>query len=298
MQLTPTVRESTTLGGSTPAWIVAIYARAKLRIIRYADSQGRISWASQPAGMAPSVIEGDIFGDYTVTDRAADVARLLAPIVPTNIICIGLNYLLHAQEGGVEPPSHPIVFMKSTGAVCDPGRPIEIPQYLRSSEVDYECELAVVIGRICRDIRAADALEYVLGYTCANDVSARDWQTRWGGGQFWRGKSFDTFAPLGPALVLKDEIPDPSRLGIRTLLNGEVMQNADTSDLIFDIPRLIEFLSGDTTLPAGTVILTGTPSGIGAARTPPIYLKHGDIVAVEIDGIGRLENPVRDAALG
>jgi 2-keto-4-pentenoate hydratase/2-oxohepta-3-ene-1,7-dioic acid hydratase in catechol pathway len=158
--------------------------------------------------------------------------------------------------------------------------------------VDYECELAVVIGRPCKNVTRDQALEYVLGYTCANDVSARDWQKDFGGGQWCRGKTFDTFAPLGPALVLRDEIPNPNALGIRTILNGQTMQDWTTEDMIFDVPSLIEFLSGSTTLLPGTVILTGTPHGVGAARQPPVFLQPGDTVTIEIDRIGTLTNPV------
>jgi 2-keto-4-pentenoate hydratase/2-oxohepta-3-ene-1,7-dioic acid hydratase in catechol pathway len=164
---------------------------------------------------------------------------------------------------------------------------------LKSQEVDYECELAVVIGKACKNVSKANALDYVLGYTCANDVSARDWQLKFGGGQWCRGKTFDTFAPLGPCLVLKDEIPDPNKLRIQTVLNGSVMQDWNTDDMIFDVPALIEFLSGDTTLLPGTVILTGTPHGIGAARKPPVFLKDGDVVTIEIEKIGSLTNPVK-----
>jgi 2-keto-4-pentenoate hydratase/2-oxohepta-3-ene-1,7-dioic acid hydratase in catechol pathway len=136
------------------------------------------------------------------------------------------------------------------------------------------------------------ALDYVLGYTCANDVSARDWQIKWGGGQWCRGKAFDTFAPLGPSLVLKDEIPDPAALNIRTVLNGKVMQDWHCDDFIFDIPTIISFLSGSTTLLPGTVILTGTPHGVGFARKPPVFLQPGDTVSIEVDKIGTLTNPV------
>jgi 2-keto-4-pentenoate hydratase/2-oxohepta-3-ene-1,7-dioic acid hydratase in catechol pathway len=167
-----------------------------------------------------------------------------------------------------------------------------IPGHLPSTEVDYECELAVVIGRACKNVTRERALEYVLGYTCANDVSARDWQKRYGGGQWCRGKTFDTFAPLGPRLVTRDEIPDPNALRIGTIVNGERVQDETTADMIFDVPRLIEFLSGNTTLVPGTVILTGTPHGVGMAKTPPRWLKPGDLVTVEIEGIGQLTNPV------
>jgi 2-keto-4-pentenoate hydratase/2-oxohepta-3-ene-1,7-dioic acid hydratase in catechol pathway len=182
--------------------------------------------------------------------------------------------------------------MKSPAAVQDPGAPIVLPRHLRSDEVDYEVELAVVIGRTCKNVRRSEALSYVAGYTIANDVSARDWQKKWGGSQWCRAKTFDTFCPLGPCLVTPDEIPDPGRLRLLTQVNGRTMQESNTSDMIFDVPTLIEFLSGSTTLLPWTVILTGTPEGVGMARTPPVWLQPGDSVAVEIDGIGVLANPV------
>ena len=167
-----------------------------------------------------------------------------------------------------------------------------LPRALRSDEVDYECELAVVIGRRCRNVSREQALDYVLGYTCGNDVSARDWQMQWGGGQWCRGKTFDTFCPLGPALVTADEVPDPNALRIKTVVNGETLQDWNTNDMIFDVPELIAFLSGSSTLEPGTVIMTGTPHGVGAARTPPRFLQPGDTVTVEIEKIGALTNPV------
>ena len=174
-----------------------------------------------------------------------------------------------------------------------PGDPIHLPQHLRSYEVDYECELAVVIGRAGKNIPRAKALEHVLGYTCANDVSARDHQIKLGGGQWCRGKFFDTFSPLGPRLVTADEIPDPNALAISTTLNGQRVQDSHTSDMIFDVPAIIEYLSGSTTLPAGTVILTGTPQGVGMAAKPhPRWLQPCDSVTIEIEKIGALTNPV------
>jgi len=155
----------------------------------------------------------------------------------------------------------------------------------------------VVIGRACKNVRREEALDYVLGYTCANDVSARDWQIKWGGSQWCRGKTFDTFAPMGPCLVTPEEIPNPNALAIHTILNGETVQDWNTNDMIFDVPRIIEFLSGSTTLLPGTVILTGTPQGVGMARKPPLWLKPGDEVTVEIEGIGRLTNPVEEEAV-
>jgi 2-keto-4-pentenoate hydratase/2-oxohepta-3-ene-1,7-dioic acid hydratase in catechol pathway len=163
---------------------------------------------------------------------------------------------------------------------------------LRSDEVDYEAELAVIIGERCKNVAKADALRYVRGYTCADDVSARDWQKQWGGSQWCRGKTFDTFCPLGPRIVPASEIPNPNSLKIRAIVSGEVLQDWNTSDMIFDVPTLIEFLSGSTTLLPGTVILTGTPHGVGMARTPPRWLKAGDTVTVEIEKIGSLTNPV------
>jgi 2-keto-4-pentenoate hydratase/2-oxohepta-3-ene-1,7-dioic acid hydratase in catechol pathway len=212
---------------------------------------------------------------------------------PANIFCIGLNYRKHAEETGAELPVHPVVFMKPTTAAIGPGEAIRIPAACEHGpEVDYECELAVVIGRPGRNIPEADALRHVKGFTCANDVSARRWQKNGGGGQWVRGKSFDTFCPLGPQLVALDQIGDPQNLRITTTLNGRVMQDSNTCDMIFAVPRLIAFLSRDTTLLENTVILTGTPSGVGVARSPQVFLKPGDEVTVEIEKIGRLTNPV------
>jgi 2-keto-4-pentenoate hydratase/2-oxohepta-3-ene-1,7-dioic acid hydratase in catechol pathway len=182
--------------------------------------------------------------------------------------------------------------MKHPASVQNPLDPIELPRTLRSDRVDYECELAVVIGKAARNVSEDRALDYVLGYTCANDVSARDWQKHGGGGQWCRGKTFDTFCPLGPVLVTRDELPNPNALAIRTILNGEVLQDSNTSDMIFNVPALISYLSKSTTLTPGTVILTGTPQGVGMARDPRIFLKEGDTISIEIEGIGTLTNPV------
>ena len=264
-----------------------------MRLIRYLDSKNLAHHgAAQPDGSARR-IAGDIYGQHTVTGEKADVAKLLAPIVPTQILCIGLNYGRHADETGARRPERPILFVKGVNTLQHPGDPIEIPTHLASSEVDYECELAVVIGKACKNVTRADALEYVLGYTCANDVSARDHQIKLGGGQWCRGKFFDTFAPLGPCLVTPDEIPNPNTLKIATILNGVRVQDWTTSDMIFDVPALIEYLSGSTTLVPGTVILTGTPHGVGMAAKPaPRWLRPGDTVSIEIEKIGTLTNPV------
>ena len=263
-----------------------------MKIVRYSDPERRIHLGQILADGSTSRLDGDLFGGLRETGEEAHVARLLAPVAPTDILCVGLNYRRHAEEGKQAIPEWPVLFMKTSGAVQDPGGPIVLPRHLRSDAVDYECELAVVIGKDCKNVARADALKYVLGYTCANDVSARDWQMQKGGTQWCRGKTFATFAPLGPCLVTPDEIPNPNALKIRTVLNGEVMQDWNTDDMIFDVPTLIEFLSGSTLLRAGTVILTGTPHGVGAARKPPVFLKPGDSVTVEIEGIGALTNPV------
>lgn len=265
-----------------------------MRIIRYSDSQGSIKFASQQPDGAALEIDGDIYGKYSVTSRRADVKKLLAPIQPTAFFCIGLNYKRHAEEGKNPIPQFPVLFMKNPAAVQNPGDPIVLPRKLQSTQVDYECELAVVIGKPCKNATKENALDYVLGFTCGNDVSARDWQKDFGGGQWCRGKTFDTFGPLGPALVLRDEIPNPNALKIKTTLNGQVMQDWTTEDMIFDVRTLIAFLSGSTTLLPGSVIMTGTPHGVGAARKPPVFLKAGDTVTIEIEKIGQLTNPVID----
>jgi 2-keto-4-pentenoate hydratase/2-oxohepta-3-ene-1,7-dioic acid hydratase in catechol pathway len=265
-----------------------------MKLIRYQDSTGHIGHAAQQADGVALKIAGDMFGHYTVTQAKADVHKLLAPVVPTVFFCLGLNYRRHAEETGAKIPEFPVLFMKGPNAVQNPGDPILLPTRLKSDEVDYECELAVVIGKLAKNVAKKDALNHVLGYTCANDVSARDWQTKRGGSQWCRGKTFDTFAPLGPCLVTPDEIPNPNTLAIKTVLNGAVMQEANTNDMIFDVPTVIEFLSGSTTLLPGTVILTGTPSGVGMARKPPVWLKPGDAVTIEIEKIGALTNPVQD----
>jgi 2-keto-4-pentenoate hydratase/2-oxohepta-3-ene-1,7-dioic acid hydratase in catechol pathway len=264
-----------------------------MRIIRHLGPSGPATAALQPDGSARE-ISGDLLGAFTVTDRAVIPGKLLAPLVPVNILAIGLNYRRHAEEGGKGVPERPMLFIKSTSSLQNPGDPIEIPTALPSTEVDFECELAVVIGKRCKNATRANALDFVLGYTAANDVSARDWQIRLNGGQFCQGKSFDTFCPLGPVLVTKDEIPNPNQLRIQTILNGQVMQDWNTNDMVFDVPALIAFLSASKTLLPGTVILTGTPHGVGYARKPPVFMKSGDTVTVDIERIGALTNPVVD----
>ena len=264
-----------------------------MKIVRLQLDDNSTCYARQADDGTYTRLEGDLFGDLAETGDVV-TGKLLAPLQPVDILCIGLNYQKHAEEGKAETPENPILFMKTSTCAQNPGDPIVLPRKLNSDKVDYECELAVVIGRRCLNVSRAEALDYVLGYTCANDVSARDWQKNGGGGQWCRGKTFATFCPLGPVLVTADEIPNPNALKISTVLNGDVMQDWNTDDMIFDVPTLIEFLSASTELAPGTVILTGTPHGVGMARTPPVFLKDGDSVSIEIEGIGTLTNPVVD----
>jgi len=263
-----------------------------MRIIRFLDEQGRTRFGLEADEGKARIFTGDLFAGLEPVDQAASIAKLLAPVAPTNIFCIGLNYREHATESGARIPETPVVFMKPTTALTHPGDPIRLPACQHDEEVDYECELAVVIGKEARDVSEAEALDYVLGYTCGNDVSARHWQMHGGGHQWIRGKGFDTFCPLGPVLVTADEIPDPQNLAIRTYLNGQVMQDHTTGDMIFTVAQLISFLSQDTSLLPGTVILTGTPQGVGFVRQPPVWLRAGDEVVIEVEKIGRLVNPV------
>lgn len=224
-----------------------------------------------------------------VFDR--DQAPLLHPLIaPSKIIGIGLNYRDHCEEQGVEPPDHPTVFAKFPSSLLGPGGVITWSTSL-TQKVDYEGELAVVIGRVARNVSASEAYYYVFGYTVANDVSARDIQ--FGDKQWVRGKSLDTFCPLGPWVVTQDEIGDPMNLSIRTRVNGEIRQDSTTGNMIFDVATLIEFLSRSFTLLPGDIILTGTPAGVGIFRDPPLLLQDGDTVEVEIEGIGTLRNTCR-----
>ena len=259
------------------------------KLVRIQTPEGAIvhALADDPAAYRP--IDGDVFSDWRPTDRTIprEACRLLAPVAPPNILAIGLNYRAHAQESGQALPERPVLFSKATTALLDPEADIVLPR-AAPNEVDYECELAIVIGRRARNVSVDQALDYVLGYTCANDVSARDVQLRLDS-QWVRGKSFDTFCPLGPWI---ETDMDPDRAPIRTRPNGQVMQESNTSDLIFSCAELIAFLSARMTLLPGTVIMTGTPSGVGFARKPPVFLQPGDTVEIEVEGIGTLRNGV------
>ena len=228
--------------------------------------------------------------------------RLLAPIVPKrNVFCVGWNYAEHFAEGKAfrpadaaqEIPEHPALFSKNPFAIIGPGAAIRHPAPI-SDQLDYEVELAVVIGREGRDIKEGDALDVVFGYTIANDVSVRDVQRTWHGGQWFKGKNFDTHLPLGPWIVTKDEIPDPQALRITTRVNGVTKQDSNTKHMVFPVARIIAELSAGLTLHPGDVIITGTPEGVGMGRKPPEWLKPGDVVEVEIERIGVLRNPIED----
>jgi len=270
------------------------------RLVRFHNEKGEVVYGEPQNSKSGKIetaklIQGDIFGNSSVTDTVVTVKKLLAPLLPTTILCIGLNYKIHAQESGLPVPQYPVLFTKNPAALQNPFDPIVIPKIAKDPpEVDYECELAIVIGKPCKNVAAKDALNYVLGYTCANDVSARKWQTSRGGGQWSFGKGFDTFCPLGPVLSHSSVIPNPNKLKISTILNNQVMQSSNTEDMIFDVPTIIQFLSQSTTLLPGTVILTGTPEGVGFARKPPVWLKNGDTVTIDIENIGKLTNPVVD----
>ena len=263
-----------------------------MKIIRYEDASGKIHYAAEQDGGSYLRIEGEPFVGFQVTKEPAKVQKILAPVIPTMVWCIGQNYHRHADEVGMGVTEYPVVFAKGPNTVQNPGEPIRLPISAKSSQVDYEGELVVVIGKKCKDVPCERALDYIAGYTCGNDVSARDWQLKMGGSQWCRGKSFDTFAPIGPCLATPESIGDARKLYIQTVVNGRTMQDANTREMIHDVPALIAFLSQSTTLFPGTLIFTGTPSGVGMAQDPPLWLKDGDEVSVTIEGIGTLTNRV------
>ncbi len=234
-------------------------------------------------------LEGDIFGEFSAgaeTDNLENVV-LLAPVAPPNIIAIGLNYKKHAEESGIRLPDKPIIFLKATTSLLSPDEDIILPR-LAPGEVDYEAELAVVIAKECKNIEEDEVSDYILGYTASNDVSARDCQIR-KDKQWARAKSFDTFCPLGP--FIETDL-DANNLQISSVLNGKVMQDSKTSDMIFSVEELVSYLSKNMTLKPGTVIMTGTPEGVGFARKEPVYLRDGDTIEIKIEGLGNLKNNV------
>ncbi len=247
-----------------------------MKLVRFRENN-QIKWG-QLDGQLINAVSGDVFGDYIVSGETflLNNVQLFAPCVPSKAVCIGLNYHDHAQEMNLALPSQPLMFLKPSSSLCHPGGKIEYPEITR--DLHYEAELAVVIKKQAKKVRPENANEYILGYTCANDVTARDLQK--GDGQWTRGKSFDTFMPIGPCL--ETEL-DPHKLDIRLYLNGELKQSSNTNNLIFKVPELIAFITEVMTLYPGDVILTGTPSGVGP-------MQAGDIVSVEINGIGKLDN--------
>jgi 2-keto-4-pentenoate hydratase/2-oxohepta-3-ene-1,7-dioic acid hydratase in catechol pathway len=264
-----------------------------MKIVRFLTEDGKICLGSVDADRPGEVriVRGDLFGELEITGQPARIGRLLSPLDPPNILAVGLNYGRHAEETNISRPEIPVMFLKATTSVIGPGEMIFLP-LVGPDQVDYEAELAVIIGRKAKNVRREDALGYVLGYSCANDVSARDWQIEKQKNQWARGKSFDTFCPLGPCLVTRDEIPDPNSLAIRAILNDEVLQDSNTSDMIFDVETLISDLSRAFTLLPGTVVLTGTPQGVGFPRKPPVFLRNGDVITIQIERIGSLTNTV------
>lgn len=264
-----------------------------MKIIRFADPEGRVvrGVIRDDRQDEAWLLEGDIFGGFEITDESRPVGRLLCPLAPPNILALGINYRQHGDEFAMSYPEQPVLFLKATTSVIGPGEPILLPR-AGGEHVDYEAELAVVIGRRAKNVSPGEAMECIFGYTCANDVSARDWQIEKQKGQWARGKSFDSFCPLGPWLVTRDEVEDPGHLRIRCLVNGRALQDASTSDMIFPVAALVSNLSLSMTIEPGTVILTGTPQGVGFTRKPPIFLRAGDTVSVEIERIGTLTNPV------
>ena len=233
---------------------------------------------------ANNVINGGIA--ETLFIKEVEVAASVP--TPGKIICIGLNYRDHAEESGMAIPTKPVIFSKFSSCIIAPNEAIVVPD--ESTQTDYEAELAVIIGRRAKNVTRADALNYVFGYANFNDVSARDFQ--FADAQWQRGKSCDTFAPIGPVVATTDEVPYPQALSIKFRLNGETMQNSTTGQMIFGVAELIEYLSRYFTLEPGDIIATGTPPGVGFARKPPVYLKDGDVCEVEIEGLGILSNPV------
>jgi 2-keto-4-pentenoate hydratase/2-oxohepta-3-ene-1,7-dioic acid hydratase in catechol pathway len=263
-----------------------------MRIVRFLSNGSTHFGQYIDERTADRLVGPDLFS-LKPTGERLKIDKLLAPLVPTDILCIGLNYRDHAAESNSPIPVNPMLFIKASNTLNNPGDPILIPK--RSSMIDYEGELVIIIGpRPAKNVSKAEALKYVFAYCIGNDVSARDWQREksLGGGQFARGKSFDTFCPLGPYLTTADEVPNPNDLKLRTRLNGQLMQDHTTSDMIFDVPTVIESLSSTMTLRPGSVILTGTPHGVGFGRTPPVWLKPGDTVSIEIEKLGTLTNPV------
>ena len=263
-----------------------------MRLVSFEGGFGRVE-EDAVVPMGPSLVDWLAFGTQGVATGAPRPLAELRPRAPVprpgKIICVGLNYRDHAKETGQAIPTEPVLFSKFANSVVGPGADVVVPP--EAEKVDYEAELAVVIGRRASRVAADDALDHVAGYACANDVSARSLQFR--SGQWLLGKAIDTFLPLGPYLVTADEVPDPQDLGIRCLVNDELLQSSNTSQMVFGVAELISYASRTITLEAGDLLVTGTPSGVGMAADPPRYLRPGDRMRIEIDGVGELDNTVR-----
>lgn len=259
-----------------------------MRLGRFQTPDGRVLYGRLVDERSAQPLADGLFGDRAASAAAVPIARLLAPIEPPNIFAIGRNYRAHAEETGSAVPEKPLVFQKATTSVNDPGGAIVLPA-AAPDEVDYEGELAIVIGRRCRRVAVGAALEFVLGYTCAIDVSARDCQRN--DKQWARAKGFDTFCPLGPWIVTADAL-EGDACELRTRVNGELRQCANTRQMMHGVRQIVAYLSEAFTLLPGTVILTGTPEGVGMARKPPVFLKPGDRIEVEIEGLGTLVSSV------
>jgi 2-keto-4-pentenoate hydratase/2-oxohepta-3-ene-1,7-dioic acid hydratase in catechol pathway len=264
-----------------------------MKIIRFVSSEQKILYGAYSPDQPGSakIIEGNIFGTFKITSREIKIKKFLAPIIPINILALGINYKKHGDETALSYPEQPVLFLKATTSITGHEEPIILPA-AGPDHVDYEAELAVIIGKEAKNVMPEKVMDYIMGYTCANDVSARDWQFDKQKGQWARGKSFDTFCPLGPWIVTKEEIEDPNNLSIRCIINDQTVQESRTSNMIFNVQQIVSNLSSSLTLMPGTVILTGTPEGVGFTRQPPLFLKVGDIVSIEIEKIGTLTNRV------
>ena len=263
-----------------------------MRLVSFEGGFGRVE-DGKMVPMGPSLVDWLTFGTQGLATGQphplADV-KLLAPVPrPGKILCVGLNYRDHARETGQAIPEEPVLFSKFANSVVGPGADVVVPP--EADKVDYEAELAVVVGRRASRVAVEDALDHVAGYACANDVSARSLQFR--SSQWLLGKAIDTFLPLGPYLVTGDEVPDPQALGIRCLVNDEVLQDSNTGEMVFGVADLVSFASRTITLEPGDLLVTGTPSGVGMAKDPPRFLRPGDRMRVEIDGLGELDNTVQ-----
>ena len=278
----------------TPHGPRAAVATAEHYVDLYATDPGLPCSVKRLLAASPAIRQAaaDAAKSSHAVKYAHNAVKLLAPVPdPAKILCVGLNYADHAREGGKEIPTEPVIFAKYINTLVGPGDPIKLPKV--AHKVDYEAELVIVVGKTGKHIpNDKTAFEYVGGYTCGHDVSARDWQFRGEEKQWTIGKTFDTFAPTGPVLVTADELTDPHHLQIQLRLNGATMQNSNTKEFIFQVPAVLAFISQIVTLEPGDLIFTGTPPGVGISRTPQVLLKAGDVCEVEIQGIGVLTNPV------